>query len=517
MIKRLIFVFNSMFDGVNMKIKYLFILFFCNLFLFSCKNGFINKSEKAKCEYNVYHRKENIEDDFCVDFEIEKKEGYVGEETQAEPKKLTGFEPGCFNQKTISEDGNTIIIIEYYRKRFEFVFMDEKDTITTIVGKYESKVPLEKIPNPEKEDFIFEKWDKEIPETFSKNIIFKAIWKGNETPYLVKHYKQNIYDDDYSLIDEEPFIGNAGKQTEAKAKKYTGFTPKPISQQTIDENGKTVVSVYYDRNIYSIHFNTNGGNQLDSIEGRYGKNVPSVENPTRQGYDFDGWEPELPLKFEESKEYTAKWKPSKNTPYKVDSYIPRKNEGYDIDTKTYYGTTNSMTSVIPLEYEGFSVDVFDIEKDQKLILPDGSTVVKVYYRRNFYNIKLYKDNDLVYKEIKGYYGDKISAILNPEKSGYDFVKWSPELPAEIKTITEYYAVWNPRTDTPYKVEHWKQNMNKSGYSKVIADNEQKEGTTDEYTQAEAKTYSGYKAQDVIQQRISGDGSTIIKIYYDIID
>lgn len=504
--------------GANMNKKYLFILSFFSVFFICCNTNFLdNNSEKTKCEYKIYHRKENLENDLCIDFEVEKKEGYVGEQTDAIPKNLEGFEPGYFNQKIISEDGNTVIIIEYYRKRYSYIFMDNKNLLGKIVGKYESNVPVNEIPKPEKEDLIFDKWDKEIPPTFVNNLTFNAVWKGNETEYLVKHYQQNINNDEYTLVETEPLIGNAGKQTSAVAKKYKGFTVKPIVQQKIQEDGSTVVSIYYDRNVYTISFNTNGGSEVDRIEGRFGQNIPSVQNPTKQGYDFDGWEPVLPLKFEESKEYGAKWKPSRNTSYKVEFYIPQLQGGYDIDTRTLYGTTNSKTAVVPLEYEGFSVDGFDELNDQKKILPDGSTVVKVYYRRNYYSIKLYKDNDTVYKEIKGYFGERISAIPNPEKSGYDFDKWNPPLPSEIYTVTEYYAVWIPKNNTPYKVEHWKQNMNKSGYSKVIADNEQKYGTTDEYTEAEANTYEGYRAQDVIQVRISGDGSTIVKIYYDLIE
>ena len=45
---------------------------------------------------------------------------------------------------------------------------------------------------------------------------------------------------------------------------------------------------------YTITFNSNGGSAVDPITLDYGSTVTAPEDPTRGGYDFAGWTPELP-------------------------------------------------------------------------------------------------------------------------------------------------------------------------------------------------------------------------------
>jgi len=71
------------------------------------------------------------------------------------------------------------------------------------------------------------------------------------------------------------------------------------------------------------------------------------------------------------------------------------------------------------------------------------------------------------------------------------------------------------TDT-YKVEHYKQNVNGT-YNSTPDTTEQLSGKTGENTVAKAKTYTGFKNASIEQQTISGDGSTVVKIYYERIN
>ena len=66
----------------------------------------------------------------------------------------------------------------------------------------------------------------------------------------------------------------------------------------------------------------------------------------------------------------------------------------------------------------------------------------------------------------------------------------------------------------YKVEHYQQNIDNEEYTLVEADTETKTGTTDEETSEEAKTYEGFTAKTVEQVKITADGSSVVKIYYD---
>ena len=124
------------------------------------------------------------------------------------------------------------------------------------------------------------------------NIFIKAEKsKKNEISYAVKHFQQNITDDDYTEVigDSQNLKGLKGSDTEAVAKTYTGFTAKPVTQEKIAADGSTVVNIYYDRNLYTVSFETNGGSDINSATVRYGATVAKPNNPTKEKYSFYNW------------------------------------------------------------------------------------------------------------------------------------------------------------------------------------------------------------------------------------
>ena len=113
--------------------------------------------------------------------------------------------------------------------------------------------------------------------------------RWSEVSYTVKHFLQNVDDDEYTEAEneKETFPGKIGDSTEAAAKTFTGFTAKTIEQKTI-EIEETVVNVYYDRNLYEVTFNAKGGTPVASTQIRYGAK-PTEPTTTRFPYDFLGW------------------------------------------------------------------------------------------------------------------------------------------------------------------------------------------------------------------------------------
>ena len=76
----------------------------------------------------------------------------------------------------------------------------------------------------------------------------------------------------------------------------------------------------------------------------------------------------------------------------------------------------------------------------------------------------------------------------------------------------YNARWSANA-VPYKVCHHQQNLNDDGYTHLDED-EDKNGETGSKTDAYAKTYEGFTAKPFTQKTITGDGLTVIDIYYD---
>lgn len=111
---------------------------------------------------------------------------------------------------------------------------------------------------------------------------------------------------------------------------------------------------------------------------------------------------------------------------------------------------------------------------------------------------------------------ELGKVGNPEKAGYTFAGWSLEANGTKQTEvtpngdTKLYALWT-LAKADYTVIHWQENANDDGYS--FKESQKLSGKTDGQTNATAKSYKGFTATEIKQQTISGDGSTIVNVYY----
>ena len=122
------------------------------------------------------------------------------------------------------------------------------------------------------------------------NKTFYAKWTEGAVSYTVKHYQQNLADDDYALVETETKTGTTGAQTEATTKNYEGFTaPESITQATIAADGSTTVEIRYTRNTYTVTFNADGGSEVASQTVKYVGTATEPTSPTKSGYTFVAW------------------------------------------------------------------------------------------------------------------------------------------------------------------------------------------------------------------------------------
>ena len=82
--------------------------------------------------------------------------------------------------------------------------------------------------------------------------------------------------------------------------------------------------------------------------------------------------------------------------------------------------------------------------------------------------------------------------------------------ADIRVTVSFKA--KPAGTVQYKVEHWQQNVTDNEYTKIESEN--KTGVTGAMTEAQAKTYQGFRSLGIAQKPIAADGSTIVQIKYD---
>lgn len=125
-----------------------------------------------------------------------------------------------------------------------------------------------------------------------------ASWKALMLPYRVEHYLQELEGEGY-LLDEsatEELSGIIDEPVEAEAKTYSGFTenqehPLRCVSGKIKVDGSLVLKLFYDRDVYHVEFDLNGGDgdTPSAQDVRYGGLLQTVKAPKRAGYNFKGW------------------------------------------------------------------------------------------------------------------------------------------------------------------------------------------------------------------------------------
>ncbi|GBF75543.1 hypothetical protein PA598K_03960 [Paenibacillus sp. 598K] len=117
-------------------------------------------------------------------------------------------------------------------------------------------------------------------------------------------------------------------------------------------------------------------------------------------------------------------------------------------------------------------------------------------------------------------GGQATLPTAPTKEGYTFNIWVTtdggstafDFQTAITATTDLYATWTPNANTAYTVNHHQAAID-GGYT-AAPTVENLSGTTGELTNAEAKAYEGFTANQFSQATIAADGSTVIDIYYD---
>ncbi len=118
------------------------------------------------------------------------------------------------------------------------------------------------------------------------------VYLGLKRTYTVEHYQQNVDDDEYTLVSADTQTLYGSGTTDAQPNEYDGFTAQPIEQAEIAEDGSTIVKVYYNRNVYTIRVNLDGGilDGVEDIQVKYrGRFYLPQETPVRAGFTFGGW------------------------------------------------------------------------------------------------------------------------------------------------------------------------------------------------------------------------------------
>ena len=389
--------------------------------------------------------------------------------------------------------------------------------------------------DPAKTGYVFDGWYKEMSYTnrveamstmpkfvLSKGMILYAKWRpAADTRYTVEHYQEQL-NGKYELTYTEQLTGTTDAQTAAEAKTYTGFTAKPITQQTIAPDGSTVVQVYYDRKEYTVTWKPENG--TDNVIQTY-KHGAELVVPTvsREGYIFGGWGT-VPKTVTGDAAYTASWEGRDNA-------VTFETKGGTVVTAQTVKTGDKVTAPsTPAKtgylFGGWYTDQgctkawdFDADTVKSAMTLYAKWTANTYTATFDPNSGVMPEGEETNRSVT--YDQPYGKLPTPTKQGYDFVGWFTEKAGGEQILAEssvsiaanqtLYAHWTAGL-VKYTVNHYQQNVESDEYRK--SDSETLNGTTGTATNAAAKAYEGFLVKAFEQQTIAAEGSTVIDIYYD---
>ena len=283
---------------------------------------------------------------------------------------------------------------------------------------------------PTREGYEFAGWAEEVPETMpDRDLVLNATW--NVLKYTVKFVVDGVavYEEslDYGTVVTKP----ADPVKEGYT--FAGWDPEFVEGTTVPVGGLTY-NATWNVNYYTLTFKWNDV-VYSTASVAYGSAITAPETPEREGYEFTGWTPEVPeVMPAEDLTFEATWNVLQYTVKFVVDGVAVYEESLD------YGTV--VTKPADPVKEGYTFAGWDPEFVEGTTVPVGGLTYNATWNVNYYTLT-FKWNDVVYSTASVAYGSAITAPETPEREGYEFTGWTPEVP-EVMPAEDltFEATWD---------------------------------------------------------------------------
>ena len=327
---------------------------------------------------------------------------------------------------------------------------------------------------PTRKGYVFTGWNPAVAATVTGNATYAAVWEedanGNGTPDKEEEKYTVSYTD--GVENEEIFAdqvyGNllSGTATPAfngtptrAGYKFLGW--EPTVAETVTENA-TYVAQW--EKLYTVTYTDGVGGKAfkDDVHSDLEKDTktPAYKDgiPTRKGFKFLGWEPEVADTVTEDVTYTAKWGELYTVTYtdgaKGKAFEDQVYENVLSGTKTpnFDGTPTRKG----YKFVGWEPEVAETVTENVTYTAKWEELYTVTYTDGVKG-KAFKDQ--VYSDLEAG-TDTPKFDGKPTRKGYTFTGWSPKVTDTVTKDVTYVAQWK-------SVKNGKDNIPKTGDSEIV--------------------------------------------------
>ena len=180
-------------------------------------------------------------------------------------------------------------------------------------AKYDEMTPAF-VGTPTREGYKFTGWDPEVDEKVTKDVTYTAQWEANS--YTVtytdgvggKAFENQTHSAKYNETTPA-FNGTPTRE----GYKFTGWDPEVDEKVTKD----VTYTAQWEANSYTVTYTDGVGGKAfenQTHSAKYNETTPAFNGtPTREGYKFTGWDPEVDEKVTKDVTYTAQWEANSYT------------------------------------------------------------------------------------------------------------------------------------------------------------------------------------------------------------
>ena len=272
--------------------------------------------------------------------------------------------------------------------------------------------------DPVRTGYTFVRWSSQIPDRMpASDMTITAQWSINQYTVRFLNTGDSTIPSVTADYGSEIEVPQAPVRTGYKFVRWDSEIPAKMPAFDTD------ISAVWRINQYTITFDTRGGTSVGSITADYGSAVRPVNDPTRIGHSFEGWNVPVPQTMPASDiTITAQWRINQYT-ITFDSA-----GGSEIRSCTGdYGSAVPPVSV-PVRtgytFTGWSQSIPDTFPAEDLTLTASWSV-------NQYTIVFDTAGGSAVDSIRRDYGSAIVPPSDPIRTGYTFTGWSSDIPTEM--------------------------------------------------------------------------------------
>ena len=256
--------------------------------------------ERKQADYTVIYTARDGENETVLAKEIFRAP--VGETVNIQHKDFKNYAREAGQDMTIlvTADGRAVKKVYYTRLFYDrIVFRTEGTYISPIYGWAGRDISddIAKIKDPVWPGYVFRGWDREIPSVMPEGeYVINALWEPGESRYTVLRWMENAEDEGYTLLgDTEVRTAQTGTVVTASQADidragimdYYGFDYARCEDVEVTADGRAVLNLYYDREIWTINLHEEAAHESEAsdslvpnddiwytAQGKYGAPLP---------------------------------------------------------------------------------------------------------------------------------------------------------------------------------------------------------------------------------------------------